>query len=255
VLLAAATAAADTVITAEEIISCEAVSADSGHLRLNLPWDSVRMLEIRDVYEMRLPDSSRVAELAAELPQMRVTLDSGQYIPPPDVRAERLLRRSSLEALTRDPRYAHGVDTLAQPTSKEGMVARCWELRTALLDCGLSDDTVVRLLHDVNREAMELRGIQPEASKYYCCAPCGGLLGAVLAGAVGGIISAALGGEGDLPNKALGAWMVGSAVGFVPGLMAGTAIGGTMLRRTIERHRVRVNDPVLRVNRVVATAP
>jgi hypothetical protein len=47
-LLTTATAA-DTVITAEEIISCEAVSADSGRIRLNLPQDSVRMIETREV--------------------------------------------------------------------------------------------------------------------------------------------------------------------------------------------------------------
>ncbi len=80
VLLAATPAAADTVVTAEEVIPCSVESADASFLGLKLPQGGFRVMYTRDIYELRLSDSSRVAELATRLPQLRIILDSGQLV-------------------------------------------------------------------------------------------------------------------------------------------------------------------------------
>jgi hypothetical protein len=205
---------------------------------------------------VRLSDPGRVAELAAELPQLRIALDSGQYIPPPDARAERLRHRSSLEVLVKDPRFALGIDTLAQPASQAEMAARCWELRTALLDCGLGDDTVARLLHDVNREAKALSRFPSSSTKDCVWAPCGCPLGMTIGTVVGWAIAPptvnlAVGGGED----SFGGVGYGCAAGGLLGVIAAEAGGSAWRARILARHSREINELVHRFNRIFVVRP
>jgi hypothetical protein len=179
VLLAAAMAVADTVITAEEVISCRWVeSAGPDSIRFTPPGLRTGVLSTRDICEIRLSDSSRVAELAAQLPGVRVILDSGQPIPPPAVRAEQLRQERAHEARAEDlPEYAVVVETLAHNASPAKMAARCRDMDAVLRECGRGDDTVVELLREIDREEAALRRIWPEAGTYLLSGTCCGLLG------------------------------------------------------------------------------
>ena len=91
VLLAAATAAADVVITADEVIHCWDVRpAGSDSVCFMLPRLELRTLSTLDIYEIRLTGPGRVAALSSQLPQVRVVLDSGQPIPAPAARARQM---------------------------------------------------------------------------------------------------------------------------------------------------------------------
>jgi hypothetical protein len=123
VLLAAATVAADVVITAEEVIPCSVVTCDTSFTRLTLPTGGSRMLNTRDALEIRLSDSSRVAELSTRLPQLRVVLDSGQPVPAPAIRTGEMPAPQG--SLIRGP-AGHTVilDTLQPATTPQGKWGR-----------------------------------------------------------------------------------------------------------------------------------
>jgi len=203
VLLAAATAAADTVVTAREVISCAVESADPDSIRIRLTpprsrpkstreaYESRatrrrnRTLPVRDIYEVRLADADRVSELRARAPRLRVTQDSGQAIPAPAVRAREMLRsriQQVRKAPAADPHPDNAVvDTLPLRTSPSEMAARCAEMTTALLECELSGDTVSALLREVSRESGALGRIWPQAAAWLALSPVGG-------GLIGGLI-------------------------------------------------------------------
>ena len=224
VLLAVPTAAADTVITAEEVISCSVVLCDTNFTRLSLPSGGIRMLHTRDVREIRLSDSSRVAELTALLPDVRVTWP------------------------------AEVLDTLAPNATRTQMVARCNEAKAVLLECGRSDAAVVGLLQDVASEARALDRIRPQATTHLMSGSCGGLL----VGPIGALVGA---GMAPTPVTGLGCSELasgcgyGCAAGSVLGVVAGMTIGAVCRENQIARHRSRVNDLVRRVNLAVVTAP
>jgi hypothetical protein len=183
------------------------------------------MLFTRDVSEIRLSDSSRVAELGTRLPGVRATW------------------------------YAEALDTLALNASQAQMVARCGDVKTALLSCWRADDSIVGLLREVRREEEALRGIRPELATYLVSAPCGGLLGA----AMGAIIGAAIkppSFAGDMIFWDLGGGPYVAIVGCAAGSAIGVAVGRRLrVQALARRHRSRVNDLVRRANRIVASAP
>ena len=245
-LLAAALAAADTVITAEEVIPCSVVSADTNFVRLRLPDGGIRMLETHNVREIRLSDPSRVAAVAAELGHLEATPDSGRHAPLPDVCAEQERRRSVLDDLAEDLRAGRGMDTLPRSTTRAAMVAWCRELRTALLDCSPRDDAVARLSGDVDREAAELRTVPPVACSRGCAA-FGGLLGA----AVGAGIVYAMDPTYGSPFSDAGVQLGFYTGGFL-GVLTGYGGSEILRNRILAHHRKKVNDLVRRFNRIVA---
>lgn len=230
-LLAAATAAADTVITANEVISCSVVSADTNFVRLKFPQGGIRMLNTRDVREIRLADSSRVAELAVRLPGLRTTLDATRPAPPPSVPASNLLRRAGM------------IDTLARNASPAVMAARCRDMYAALRACGRSNDTLRDLFIEVSREQEALRRIWPQVELTYSLyVPTVGLLSWL----TGGLVSCVIDPCGSNP--------VGPIVGCVAGSLGGAAIGAWQSSILVARHRDRVSDLIRWVNRAVAPA-
>jgi hypothetical protein len=260
VLLTVATAVADTVITAREVISCSVESAYPDFVFLELTRQHHRMLSTRDVYEIRLSDSSRVAELAARLPQLKVTLDSRQPVPSPAVRArerEQLRLDRAREARAKGlPWDADVLDTLARGVSPNEMAVRYEDMNTALLKCGRSDDTVVELLREVTREKEALRRIWPRvAARYFVYGGCGGLLGLAIGALGGGVAFSALGEGMDFHDYGLMFIGGGCAAGGVLGLAAGVALGADARRGPLAVHRSRVNDLVRRVNRAIASLP
>jgi hypothetical protein len=247
VLLAATPAAADTVVTAKEVISCSVVSADTNFVRLKLPQGGIRMLNTRDVHEIRLSDSSRVAELAAHLPELAVTPDSAQPAPPPSVPAGSR------------PRYAGVVDTLAPNASPVQMVARCGEMEAVLRESGRSDRTVVGLLWEVQHEEEKLRRpwYWPEGNTCLYGLGFGGLPGALIGFAVGEA-SRPTGCYwfGDNAYPVIGGGPVGCLVGWAAGSVIGMAIGTPLqVKALAKHHRSCVNDLVRRVNRAIASPP
>ena len=260
VLLAAATAAADTVITADEVISCSVVSADANSVLLKLPRARRRTLPTRDIYEIRLSDWFRVDKLAARLPQLRVTLDSGQSIPPPELRtreATRLGPDRSLDLRVEGlPGHPDILDTLARKTSPGRMAARCRDMEVALRDHGPGDETAAGLLREVKQEAWVLRGLWP-GSRTYLYAAGGGLLGGAIGCGVGEAIRPAgcVGVSGALYGLDLGGIPVGTGVGCAAGFLIGATIGIWRREVLVARHRDRVNDLVRRVNRAIASRP
>jgi len=259
VLLAAATAVADTVITAREVISCSVVSANTNFVRLKLPQGGVRMLSAHDIYEMRISDSGQAAELGAGLPQARVMLDSNQFIPKPTVRAHEMEQRRqdrSREARTNGvPGYGGGIDTLPTNASQAEMVARCLSLNAAVLECDRSDDTLVELLRDVNREVEALRALRPQqATSFY--PPRGGLLGMTIGTAIGAALDPPeplnlYNGE----NLHLTTCCCGCTAGGVLGYLAGMTLGVGRRERLMAKHRSHVNDLISRFDRDVASQP
>jgi hypothetical protein len=259
VLLAAATAAADKVITAQEVISCRVVSASADSVRLTLTQGQSRTLPTWDVYEVRLSDTARVAELAVQLPRAKVILDSGQSVPPPEVRTREAMRlRLDLAREARAkglPWHADVVDTLARRTTPDEMAARCRDMDAALRECGRSDRTIAELLREVSREQATLRRLWPRAGPALCLAS-----GTGLGGCTGVLI-----GEGIRPTVIdcgigygpggmdIGGGPVGCLVGSVAGSLGGAAIGIGYRAVLIARHRNRVNDLVRSVNRAIAS--
>jgi len=104
-------ATGDTVITKMEVIHCSVVEADTVCVRLKLPSGGIRMLSTKDILEVRVADSARLAVVIAQLPATKVVLDAGQAVPAVRGRAdevgeigavpsERSLGRPSLDATT-----------------------------------------------------------------------------------------------------------------------------------------------------------
>ena len=221
VLLAAATAAADTVITAEEVVFRRRVEwAGPDSIRLTPPGLRTGILSTRDVCEIRLSDSSRAAELAARLPGVRVAW------------------------------HADVLDTLAANASPVEMAARCRDMYAALRECGWSDATVPRLLNEIGREDDAQSELWPRVGKVFLY----GTGGALLGGLIGGVI-----GEAIEPTQELGypgGGCVGGPVGCAVGAVIGLSIGSSGSEAYLMRmHRSRVNDLVRCVNLAVAAAP
>jgi hypothetical protein len=252
VLLAATPAAADIVITADEVIHCWDVRPmGNDSVCFTLPRLELRTLSTFDIYEVRLAGSSRVTKLAAQLPQLRITVDSGQYVPPPAVRAEQLrqrVREASAENLLE---YAVVVETLAMKASPAEMAARCREMKAALLECERSSQTVAGLLREVRREEAAVRGIWPQATNYLVSGPIAGLLVGLAGGAIGNAIYP----EDPMVFCQPGGAIVGCPVGCIVGFVTGVAVSKWRRVSLVARHRDRVNVLVYRVNRAVATPP
>jgi hypothetical protein len=275
-LLTASPAVADTVVTAEEVISCSVVSASADSVRLTLAQGKSRTLPTRDVYEVRLSDTARVAELAVLVPRAKVVLDSGQPVPPPEVRAREVMRlrldrarESRAESL---PGHADVVDTLARNAAPAVMAARCREMDAVLRECGRSDDTVFYLLREINREQEAIRGIWARWRTGLCLAG-GGVPGGTGGGCIGFSVGedirpteaytdCMIGPESHFPSHCdlvVGGgpvgFLVGFAAGYVGGSLAGAAVGSGWRAALVANHRGRVNDLVRRVNRAVASPP
>ena len=231
VLLAAATAAADTVVTAKEAIECWVVSCDTSFTRVKLPTGGIRMLCTRDVREVRLSDSSRVTDLAARHAGVRVGW------------------------------HADVLDTLAVNASPAEMEARCRDMYAALRECGRSDATVPRLLDGIDREDDAIGSLWPRAKTGCQYGACGGTLGGLIGAVVGGMINPHAsndacgffgpggGGDGAIIGSAVGC-AIGSVIGSVVGLTIASSDREAYLMR---EHRSRVNDLVRRVNRAIAS--
>jgi hypothetical protein len=244
VLLAAASAAADVVITADEVIRCWKVEP-AGHdsVRFTLPRWKQRTLSTFDIYEVRLADSKRVAELSTRLPQLDVVLDSRQPIPPAAARAEQL-RQHAREASAED-RDDHPavVEPLALDASATTMMATCWEVRTALLKCGPSDDTVAALLREVRREEEAIRKLWPGVVA--------SIFSGLSLGLVGGVGGFAVGYGHTLndPIEHPDDYMKGCCAGTIGGSLTGAVIGWALSDGIADGHRKRVNNLVRRTNR------
>ena len=257
VLLAAATAAADTAITAEEVIPCSVELADPSFLSLRLPQGGSRILNTRDVYEVRIPDSNRFVEIAAQVPQLKVTLDSGQAVPTRAVRAREMLRlrlQRAREAQAKGfPGYAEVVGPL-RGTSASEMVAKCSDMDFVLRERVRSDEAVAGLLREVSREEETLRRLW---LRWTTClyAPCGGLLGM----AIGGLLAFAMDPFLGDPAPPGGSHASGPYIALVgcsaAGLVTGAAVGAARNRSILAGHRDLVSDLIRRVNLAVVTAP
>jgi len=267
-LLAAATAGADTVIAAREVLSCSVESTSADSVRLALKRRQHRTLSAWDVYEIRVSDSSRIAGLTTHLPQTKVVLDSGQSVPSPEVRiieAMRLRLDRAREAPEQDILWpADAVDTLTLGSSPAKMTTRCLEMNALLRHCGRSDDTIEYMIREVNREAAELGALG--SSKATCVSVmCGGLIGGAGGSVIGWSQGPSVGGE---PGTSEGGLqfacntyesalygLAGCGVGLVAGSLVGLAIDHGLRESRIEGHRDRVNNLVRRVNRAITQQP
>ena len=274
VLLAAATAAADVVITADKVVHCSKVEpAGSDSVRFTLPGLEQRTLSTSSIYEVRLADSSRVAELSAQLPHLRVRLDSGQPAKPPVGRArwemmELVVDGVSWAGAPDPPMRAHVLDTLCLPTTPEKMMAKCREMDTLLRNYERNDTTVVSLLREVRNEQAVLRGVWPgERTRLFSGA--GGILGMAVGTWRGWIKGPPRCAPpcwyfvpfpgtptcGSTPAVCvIGAAPVGCVVGGVLGYVLGACTGAWLREEALKEHRNRVNGLVRRVNRAVASA-
>ncbi len=248
VLLAAATAAADTVITADEVISCSLVSADTCCVRLRLPQGGIRVFPTRDVREFHLSDSSRFADLASRLRPASVTPDSAQPALRPPAPTVNL------------PWRPDSIDTLPRKTSPTAMAAKCREMAVLLRECGRSNDTVLDLVCKVSREHEALRVMWPQWRTYLGSGMLGWLLGASVGILLGEAIKPTVHGHFGGPDLSVpcdvpcGA-LVGGTAGCVAGPFAGIAVGAWRRAGLIATHRGHVNDLIRRVNLAVVTAP
>ncbi len=127
-----------------------------------------------------------------------------------------------------------------------------------MLGWGRSDDTVAGLLGKIQREDAALRKLPSRTVT--CLAP--GLIGGVVAGLAGLAVGAYVGEQlsdpmnpgMEIPNV-VGGSAIGATAGCISGSAAGVVVGAADHRRTIARHRVRVNDLIRRVNHVIASQP
>jgi len=274
-LLAAATAAADVVITADKAIVCSEVEpAGSDSISFTLPGLERRTLPTSSIYEVRLAKSSRVAELSARLPQLRVALDTGQPAKPPVGRArwememmEYVVDGVSWAGAPDPPMRAHILDTLCLPTAPEKMMAKCREMDTLLRDYERNDTTVVSLLREVRNEQAVLRGVWPgERTRLFSGA--GGILGMAVGTWRGWIKGPPRCAPpcsyfvpfpgtptcGSTPAVCvIGAAPVGCVVGGVLGYVLGACTGAWLREEALKEHRNQVNALVRRVNRAVAS--
>ena len=254
VLLAVATAAADTIVTTQEVVSCSVESASADSIRLKLTQGGITALSARDVYEIRLSDSSRVAELAAQLPQLRITVDSGQYVPPPAVRARRMVQlRLDLAREARAkclPWHADVIDTLPHSALPDEMAERCLDMGTALLAFGPHNEAAFVLVREVTREQDALRRVWPKTRTDLASGAVGGIPVSYVGGFIGDAIHPAGVACGDV-----GGGCPGAIIGCAAGSAVGAAIGRRVRAGIVARHRDRVNGLIRRVNHVVASQP
>ena len=258
-LLTATPVAADTVITAEEVVACSVVWSDTNFTRLKLPNGSVRMLYTRDIRELRLSDPSRTIAPPPRPPQVAPSPDSARPVPAPVVPADL-------------PCHAGVVDTLARGASPDAMAAKCREMDAALRGCGRNATTVFDLLRQVNNEQEALRRIWPQVGPAFCIAGCISLsaVGGGCAGfGVGEDIrptevysDCIIGPESDFPTNCDVVWgggPVGAIVGLVAGSLAGSlggaAIGAGWRAVLFNRHRGQVNALIRKVSMVTTPAP
>jgi hypothetical protein len=209
-----------------------------------------------------------------------VTLDSGQPIPPPAVRAEHLRQRHVHDTRTEDltehavvreslqlrldrarearakglPWYGDVIDTLPRGASPAQMTTWCRNMEVVLRVSGRSDEAAAGLLNEVSHEEEAVRRIWPALGT------------TCLAGALGGALGPLIGipvGYGVDPNKySECGWLgtngsfFGCLAGGVAGPVIGMGIGAWARVSLIARHRNRVNNLARRVNRaVVASSP
>jgi hypothetical protein len=247
-LLAAATAAGDTVVTANEVIDCLVVWSDTNFTRLKLPSGGVRMLYTRDIREIRLSDPSRTIEPPPRPPQVTPSPDSARPVPPPSVDDTDL------------PGYAGILDTLARGASQSAIAAKCRQVDKALCALGQSDSSVLKLLGEVRREQEALRGIWPMWQRVLCAEAigvpigCAGFLVGQAIEPMGGYLEYGPGGPGDCVVDC-GGGPVGMLLGVLVGTIAGRVAGNTWRAAIVARHRVLVNDLVRRANRAFASQP
>jgi hypothetical protein len=256
VLLAAGTAVADIVITAEEVLVGTVGSADISSLDLKLPQGCTRIIYTRDILEVRMPYSSRVAELAAQLPGAKVELDSGQPVPPRDARVQEMLRlrlERASEAFAKGlPPHGAIIDTLPRSASPAEMTARCRDMDFVLRECGRSDETVAGLLREVNREAEALRRNGLHSGTCCISGACGGLLG----GIIGVLVVLAYDPSGGSFDYASQGALIPPAAGCVLGSAIGATLGTSLRTESLTRQRrSRVSDLIRRVNRAVVAEP
>jgi hypothetical protein len=233
VLLAAATAAPDTVITVREVIPCSVVAVDTNFVRLRLPQGGIRVFDTHDVLELRLSDPSRFPDLATQLPRVEVVPASALPPQPSPASDSSLLYRPGV------------MDTLPRRASPAAMAAKCREMEAVLRGCGLTNDTVFELFHEVDREQAALRSIWPQVAVHSLFVPTAGLLG----WSIGTLFSFVFSSNPCEPSP------VGPTVGCIAGSLAGAALGTWRSMDLIARHRDRVNHLVRRVNLAVAEAP
>jgi hypothetical protein len=173
------------------------VSADANFVRLKLPQGGIRMLYTRDVQEIHLADSSRVAELAAQLPSLKVTPDSARPAPPPSVPA------SSLPCYAGDSTHASPAGPAEAPKPAVPDAIRPATLPIVELETGAG-----------------------------CLGGLALTLPASLAGAVVGILMA-----GNHANFSAGSFAAidGSNVGALVGYAAGNALGVSVVGRRFDQ--------------------
>ncbi len=259
-LLTATTVAADTVITAGEVLACSVVWSDTNFTRLKLPNGSVRMLYTRDIRELRLSDPNRTIAPPSRPPQVAPSPDSTRPVPAP-------------VAATDLPLYASVVDTLVRGATPDAMAAKCREMDAALRGCGRNAPTVFDLLRQVNNEQEAIRGIWAPWRTKLCVASCGGVVGGgggcagfgvgedirpteVYSDCVG------FGPDQHCPSSCEVVWgggpvgaIVGLVAGSLVGSLTGAAIGAGWRAVLVNRHRTQVNALVRRVNLAIASAP
>jgi hypothetical protein len=232
VLLAATTAAADTVITAEEVIPCSVVAVDTSFVRIKLPQGGVRVFDTHDVVELRLSDSCRFPDLATQLPPAEVMPDSA--LPPQPSPAS----DSSL------PVRPGVIDTLPRKVSPPAMAVKCRDMKVVLRECGRRNDTVFDLFRHIDKEQKALSRIWPEVETYSgIYVTVAGLAGC----GVGSLIAFAA--------NPCGASPAGPVVGCLAGSISGAALAVRWGGKLLADHRGRVNDLVGRTNRAVAPSP
>jgi hypothetical protein len=247
ILLAAATAAADTVITAEEVFPCSVVAVDTNFVRIKLPQGGIRVFDTHDVVELRLSDSSRVAH-PLQPSQMPPAQDSATPIPPMSAPEDSL------------PSLATVTDSLLRGVSSETMTEKCRELNSVLRRCGRSDTAIISLLSDVRNEEAALLGIWPQWRRILCAEAIGvpvGCAGFLIGQAVkpmDGYLEYGPGGPGDFVMDC-GGGPVGLLLGSLVGAIGGQIASNAWRAALVAQHRGRVNSLVRRVNDAVLGAP
>ncbi len=93
-LVAVTAAAADIVMTTKEVIPCQIVDADSVAVRLKMESGGIRMLSVKDLYEIRVADQQKADWLAVVLPTTKVVVDADAD----EIGQEVITRPASLES-------------------------------------------------------------------------------------------------------------------------------------------------------------
>jgi hypothetical protein len=143
------------------------------------------------------------------------------------------------------------IDTLPRGAALDELRAKCQEMNTQLQHCHRRDDVVDGLLRKVYNEEVALGRILPKGAVSLLGAPLGALPGACIGAIIGGYIEPPPPQACELASNGI---LVGCPVGCVVGAGIGAVIGMQWRKGVIARHRNRVNDLVLSVNLVVASA-